>query len=223
MNYFAHGRHFTHDPFLLAGVCAPDWLNVLDRKCRARERLARPLIADSDPIVATVARGVVQHHQDDAWFHQTAAFNELCLALTVLVRDALAHDPTLRPSFLGHILVELLLDAELMARHPKQLVAYYAALDRLDAEAFNAALNRMTTKPATGLAALLPRFSAERFLYDYGEDGKLLRRLNGVMKRVGLATLPGEFQATLAVARKLVAPRVDELLTPPVTSLPLAC
>ncbi len=220
MNYFAHGRHFTYDPFLLAGTAAPDWLNVVDRKCRARERLAAPLVNDADPVVAAVARGVVQHHRDDAWFHQTAAFSELCLSLTILVRDALPPDPSLRPSFLGHILVELLLDAELIARHPQQIADYYATLDSLDAEAFAAALARMTTKPVGALALLIPRFSAERFLYDYAEDGKLLRRLNAVMRRVQLATLPDDFVATLSVARQLVAPRVDELLTPPEDAKP---
>ena len=199
---------------MLAGTAAPDWLNVVDRKCRARERLAAPLVNDADPIVAAVAQGVVQHHRDDAWFHQTLAFNELCLALTVLVRDALPPDPSLRPSFLGHILVELLLDSELIGRHPQQIIDYYAALDALDAEAFAAALDRMTTKPAGSIALLIPRFSAERFLYDYAEDGKLLRRLNAVMRRVHLAELPEDFTQILGTARRMVEPRVDELLTP---------
>lgn len=215
MNYFAHGRHFTHEPYFLAGTAAPDWLSVVDRKCRARERLAAPLVDDGDPVVAAVARGVVQHHRDDAWFHQSPTFNELCLRLTIIVRDALPPDPSFRPSFLGHILVEILLDAELIARDLTHLDAYYQTLDALDPVRFAAALNRMTTKPAERIAPLIPRFSAERFLYDYLEDGKLLKRLNAVMRRVKLAELPDRFTLVLATTRQLVAPRVDELLTPP--------
>lgn len=220
MNYFAHGRRFTHDPYYLAGTAAPDWLNVVDRKCRAREKLAAPFADDTDPVLAAVARGVVQHHRDDAWFHQTQAFGELSLHLTILIRDALPPDQSLRPSFLGHILVELLLDAELIARHPDQIEAYYAALDALDPQAFTAALTRMTTKPPPLLESLIPRFSAERFLYDYAEDGKLLKRLNAVMRRVKLAELPPDFTEVLALARASVQPRVDELLTPPLTESP---
>jgi hypothetical protein len=205
MNYFAHGRRFTHDPYQLAGTAAPDW--------RAREKLAAVWIDDPDPIVSSVARGVVQHHQDDAWFHQTAIFNELCLRLTILIRDALPPDQSLRPSFLGHILVELLLDSELIARHPEQIAAYYAALDALDPAEVMAALNRMTTKPAAGLELLIPRFSAERFLYDYAADERLLFRLNAVMRRVHLAELPDGFTSVLATARAWVAPHVDALLT----------
>jgi hypothetical protein len=161
------------------------------------------------------SRGVVQHHRDDAWFHQSPAFNELCLRLTIIVRDALPPDQSLRPSFLGHILVELLLDAELIAREPSRLDAYYNALDALDPAAVAAALNRMTTKPIELIAPLIPRFSAERFLYDYLEDGKLLKRLNAVMRRVKLPELPLEFTEVLATARGLVVPRTEVLLTPP--------
>jgi hypothetical protein len=174
--------------------------------------LAVPLVDDADGIVAAIARGVVQHHRDDAWFHQTRAFNELCLALTILVRDALPPDPSLRPSFLGHILVELLLDAELIARQPGEIAAYYAALDALDPAAVNAALNRMTTQPTDRIAPLIPRFSAERFLYDYAEDATLLMRVNAVLRRVKLAELPAGFESVLAEARQMVRPRVGDLL-----------
>ena len=88
------------------------------------------------------------------------------------------------------------------------------AQDALDPQAFEAALNRMTTKPAVMLGALIPRFSAERFLYDYAEDGKLWMRLNAVMRRVQLAELPAGFESVLAIARAKVRPRVAELLTP---------
>lgn len=215
MNYFAHGRLYLDDPYLLAGTAVPDWLGVVDRRCRARERLALPLVDHSDPIVASVARGVVQHHRDDAWFHQSPVFNELCLALTVLVRDALPPDQSLRPSFLGHILVEILLDAELIRRQPEALAAYYAAFDAIDPVAVGAAVNQMATRPTNLLAPLIGRFSAERFLYDYSEDGKLLKRLNAVMRRVRLPELPDALLPVLAAARTLVAPRVDVLLCPP--------
>lgn len=215
MNYFAHGRLYLDDPYLLAGTAVPDWLGVVDRRCRARERLALPLVDHSDPIVASVARGVVQHHRDDAWFHQSPVFNELCLALTVLVRDALPPDQSLRPSFLGHILVEILLDAELIRRQPEALAAYYAAFDAIDHAAVGAAVNQMATRPTNLLAPLIGRFSAERFLYDYSEDGKLLKRLNAVMRRVRLPELPDALLPVLAAARTLVAPRVDVLLCPP--------
>ena len=55
-------------------------------------------------------------------------------------------------------------------------------------------------------------FRRERVLWDYLEDGKLLVRLNQVMRRLGLGELPGRFGQLLAEARRLVESRKTELL-----------
>jgi hypothetical protein len=214
MNYFAHGRNYTHDPYFLAGTCVPDWLGVLDRRNRARSRVAQTLFDDADPLVAAVARGVAQHHADDAWFHENAAFFALQATLTKSVRAVLPAGDRHRPSFLGHILVELLLDAELIAENPARLADYYAALEGLDPALVAAAVNRITPRPVERLAEFIPRFSAERFLSDYLEDAKLWFRLNQVMRRVKLPELPREFLGLLPEARSLVRKRRVELLTP---------
>jgi hypothetical protein len=212
MNYFAHGRRFVHVPYFLAGTAVPDWLGVVDRKVRARAKHAVKFVHDADPRLAAVARGIIQHHEDDRWFHQTRAFAELSLAFTVGVRDLLPPDDGLRPSFVGHILVELLLDAQLIRQDPRRLADYYQALGQIDPAAVGAAVNRLANRPTDCLAPLIPRFLAERFLYDYAEDGKLLTRLNHVMRRVKLAPLPESVLALFPQARRQVALRQDELL-----------
>ena len=90
-------------------------------------------LAAAVPRVAALARGIAQHHADDAWFHSSAAFAELSWRFTAQLRDVLAPDEGMRPSFLGHILVEILLDAELIARRSDVLARYYDALDRIAA------------------------------------------------------------------------------------------
>lgn len=212
MNYFAHGYRFVHDPCFLAGTAVPDWLSVVNRRVRARRRLAEPWIEDSDPMVRAVARGIVQHHHDDAWFHATRAFAEMSLTLTVGVREHLAGDPGFRPSFLGHILVEVFLDAALIEAAPERLEQYYAALESLAPEPVSEIIQRMTTDPVPGLAGVIPRFCRERFLYDYLDDAKLLARLNRVMGRVKLPVLPESFVAFLPAARQLVTARQKDLM-----------
>ena len=215
MNYFAHGRNYVDSPWFLAGTAVPDWLNVVDRKVRARKRMALEYVDHEDAELAQVAQGIVQHHHDDDWFHRTAAFAELSWQFTVEIRDLLGQDAGLRPSFLGHILVELLLDSVLSQRQPAQLDAYYAALEKLDAERVTSAVETITGKGVERLTVLLPRFNAERFLYDYADDERLLFRLNGVMKRVGLAQLPNQLVPWFADARRRVAVSEDNLLKPP--------
>jgi hypothetical protein len=213
MNYFAHGRLFIHDPYFLAGTAVPDWLNVVDRRLRVRSKQARLFVDSSDATVSRLAAGIVQHHADDDWFHGTRAFAELSLELSRRLRGALPADDGFRPHFLGHILVEILLDAELIADDPAQLDAYYAAMDGLDGDAVAAALDKIAPRPAENLATFIGMFSRERFLFDYADDGKLLFRLNQVMRRVGLPVLPPSLTQTLADLRPLVRERSTELLT----------
>ena len=172
-------------------------------------------MSHADPRIAEVAAGIVQHHHDDRWFHQTRAFAELSLQLTTSVRAVLSHDDGFRPSFLGHILVEILLDAALIAEAPDRLDAYHEALQSVDPQLVGDVVNQLATRPSELWPVFIPHFCAERFLYDYLEDAKLLSRLNRVMRRLQLPPLPDEFQAILPAARHAVGQRRQELLTPP--------
>ncbi len=213
MNYFAHGRLFIDDPYFLAGTALPDWLNVVDRRLRVRSRQARLFVDSPDETVARLAAGIVQHHADDDWFHGSRAFAELSLELCRILRERLPADDGFRPHFLGHILVEILLDAELIADDPAGLEAYYAAMDGLDGEVVAAAVATIAPRPAENLGTFIGLFSRERFLFDYTDDGKLLFRLNQVMRRVGLPVLPPSLTQVLAELRPLVRDRAVELLT----------
>jgi acyl carrier protein phosphodiesterase len=215
MNYFAHGRNWLHAPYVLAGTAVPDWLSVVDRRVRARSRLARQWIDRGPEPRAQLARGIVLHHHDDAWFHQTRAFAELSLQLTLEVRQLLPEETGFRPSFLGHILVEILLDAALIERDARQLDAYYQALQSLDPVVVSQAVHQMTTGSTERLPQMIRVFCQERFLYDYQDDAKLLTRLNRVMRRVKLPELPQSMVALLAAARQPVRERMDELLDGP--------
>lgn len=212
MNYFAHGFRFIDDPYFLAGTAVPDWLNVSDRRVRARSKHALTLVGDEDPRVAALVRGIVQHHRDDGWFHESAEFAQLSWKFTADVRDALPADDGLRPSFLGHILVEILLDASLIAENPQQLDEYYRAMAQVDGPLVQATVNRMAPRMAENLGRFVPLFVQERFLWDYLDDGKLCYRLNQVMRRVGLSTLPPAFRDLLPYARQQVTERRNLLL-----------
>ena len=154
----------------------------------------------------------MQHHHDDEWFHQTAAFAELSLAFAVEIRRVLPGDEGFRPSFLGHIVVELLLDSSLAEEEPARLDNYYTALDRIDPATVQAAINQLATRTTDRVETLIPRFNRERFLFDYGQDGKLLMRLNHVMRRVSLPLLPDDLDEILPAMRRRVRERRSELL-----------
>ncbi len=212
MNYFAHALPFLDRPYFVAGTGVPDWLTVADRRVRIRSKHAEAFLHNADPSTAEVAAGVLRHLQDDARFHATRAFAETALELSAQVRDALGGETGLRPAFLGHLLTELLLDAALIADAPDRLTVYYQVLDRLDPTDIEAAVNRMAPRPTRRLALFIELFRRERVLWDYREDGKLMVRLNQIMRRVKLDPLPDRFAVVLPAARELVTARKEKLL-----------
>src|SRR5690606_10299892 len=112
---------------------------------------------------------IVRHHEDDARFHASRPFVELSLQATVCCREALAKDEGFRPSFLGHILVELLLDAMLAAEEQDRLDRYYRALESVDASSVASAVEQMAERPIERLARFIELFRSERFLLDYAD------------------------------------------------------
>src|SRR5579871_4042743 len=127
MNYFAHGHRYTDRPYFLAGTAIPDWLSVADRQVRMRPRRVQPFADGSGSPAAELAAGILQHLHDDGWFHRTRAFAEVTATLTTAFRGLLIDPDDHRPSFLGHIVTELILDGLLVVRQPDLLRAYYAS------------------------------------------------------------------------------------------------
>jgi hypothetical protein len=212
MNYFAHALPFLDEPYFAAGTAVPDWLSVVDRRVRVRRRHAEAFTHSAQQPLAAVARGLIQHLRDDARFHETRAFAESSLELSGAARRALGQDPGFRPSFLGHVLVEVLLDASLAARHAGQVELFYGTLSAVEPLGVQAAVNRMAPRPTQRLAAMIAAFRQQRLLGDYLDDGRLLARLNQVMRRVRFAPLPESFLELLPWARRLIDQRRDDLL-----------
>ena len=147
MNYLAHAYRHLSDPYFAAGTALPDWMSVVDRKNRARRQYAEPVTTHSDPRIAAFARGCLQHHADDLWFHQNERFIVLSTQFAVELRELLESGLGHQAGFVGHISVELLLDAILAERHPELIDNYYAVLAALDVEVVQAAANAICRQP----------------------------------------------------------------------------
>lgn len=212
MNYFAHSLRFLDRPYFVAGTNVPDWMSVADRQVRVRAKLIEPHLRNDGSPLSEIAAGAMQHLQDDDWFHGTRAFVEISADLAIKFRTVLGPDDSHRTTFLGHIVTELLIDAELIARHPGQIERYYEVLRLVEPLLIQNAVNSMAKQSTERLAPLIPRFIEERFLPDYLDDSRLLRRLNQVMTRVKLPPLPTESLTVLKSERLIIRDRLGELL-----------
>ena len=215
MNFLAHAAPYLDTPVMAMGTCVPDWLSAVDRKIRARRIMAAAHVDDADAVVAETARGIIAHIDDDRWFHASERFTTMNLQLAVELRDQLPGDRGFRPMFVGHIVIEMLLDAHRQRRHPDVVDRYYAMLRQADHRAIEAAVNRITGKPTDALAPMIGRFTESEFLRDYLDSERLLFRLNQVMKRVSLEALPEALLPWIEATDARVGRHYDALLTPP--------
>ena len=199
MNFLCHAIPYLDDPLVAVCTAVPDWLSVVDRKIRAREKMAVAVIDHGDQELRAVARGILHHIRDDRWFHASAAFTQTNLELAVQLREELPGDKGFRPMFVGHILVEMFLDGFWIRDHPEMARQYYESIDTACALTIERCVNQITGKPTDRLASTIRRFGEAKFLYDYLEGEPLLHRINQVMRRVGLTELPPSVLPWIAV------------------------
>lgn len=218
MNFLAHGHRWLDRPARLAGTALPDWLLLMAPASRLRGRPVPLHPTDDRSMEAEVLRGVRIHHAEDAWFHQQPAFVDLVREGALGLRTLHPRGETSRrfkPRFLAHVLVEMLLDGWLLARHPGLDADYRAALARVDPQAVEALVARHAPTPAPGLAEGIERFRTQAYLPGYDDDERMVERLARVSARIGLDLLPGGTASAVRVLRRSVHARAHELLPPP--------
>jgi len=212
VNYLAHGFRHLGDPWLVAGTALPDWVRVLDRRARIPAETAASRASDPDPRVASLARGVVQHHADDRRFHGSPAFEQTRRAVADDLRGVLPASDGHRPWFIAHLVVEVQLDAAIEAAAPGTVAAYYAALGGLEPAEVERAAGVLAPSGAAGLARLVRGFVAERFLAEYADPDAVVRRLDRVVRRARQPGLPPAMAGVLGRTKERVAARRIELL-----------
>ncbi len=214
MNYLAHAALHLNSPYVAAGTAVPDWLSAVDRRVRVTRKRAEPLRETDDWRTAAIVAGVLQHLDDDQWFHNLPTFYLVSGQLARLIKAGLGEDDGFRPSFLGHIATEMLLDRVLMVAAPRLLDTYFEVLATVDAHCIEQTVNQMAREPTDRLAMFIPKFIEVRFLADYRDLDRFLFRLNQVLQRVKLPALPPTMVAMLSDCADVVAANAWELLPP---------
>jgi hypothetical protein len=204
VNYLAHAKDVLHDPWMVAGTSLPDWLRAVDRKARVRPEMLATIDVVDGTAEARVKAGALKHHDDDLRFHTNDAFEALTHDAVHAIRALAPDEPRLRASALGHIVIEMLLDAVVEERTPGSTARYYEAIEGLDVGELARIVARFTGREVPSLATLMPRFIRARFLFVYATDDGVVDALEGVAWRTGMPPPP---PGTAGVVRAL-RPRV---------------
>ncbi|MEW4489078.1 hypothetical protein AB1L42_13435 [Thalassoglobus sp. JC818] len=217
MNYFTHAVPFLGSDLYVVGTCIPDMLAVVDRRARLRLKAVDRRIEDVDQSVEgdseqELLNGIRQHLLDDRWFHGTEGFYSVTAQLGEGFRSVLPDGDSWRCGFLGHLVMELLLDDVLIQLDRSRLEEFYQSFHRVDHAYVQTVVSNVATREVPDLARFLGLFLNERFLDDYAKDERLHFRLNQVMKRVKLEPLPAAVLPVLEFGRSVVRENVDALL-----------
>jgi hypothetical protein len=211
VNYLAHAVRVLDRPWVLAGTSLPDWLRVVDRRARLRPPALSALELAPGSRDSAVREGVLMHHEDDGRFHKSAAFEALAEEAVHAIR-ALSPDPRLRASALGHIAVEMLLDAAIEALQPGATARYYRALEDVDGAHLALLARSWTRAPLPQLPMLFDRFRGAQFLFTYETDEGVVGSLAGVCLRTGFAPPPPGTADVVAALRPRVRANAAPLL-----------
>lgn len=212
MNYLAHAHRFLDRPAFALGTLVPDFMNMVDRRARARRRQAAKLVACADAFVGEIAAGVVQHHDDDDRFHNAPMFMQLQEQLSQQLRTTCPDPRGLRSWFVAHIGIEMLLDRSIMEEQPVLLDRLYQVFAEVDRYEFRQAVESITGRELPKFEPMYSFFLNERFLYDYKTDAGLFYRINRILARVGLDPFQPEQIAWVPKAHRLVAAAREQLL-----------
>ncbi|MEJ5341416.1 MAG: hypothetical protein WHT09_07585 [Thermogutta sp.] len=211
MNYFAHAFRFIGRPRFVTGTALPDWLSVVNRRLRFRPQRLDPAALHADQGISELMAGIKQHLEDDNRFHNCEAFSRCLVAVLQEVRPFL-NGVGIPPVFLSHLLVEVLLDAQLVRTRQADVSRYYADLESVDPDWTEWATGEILGQSVSGLAHFIRLFCRERILFDYADNMSLLRRLNQVMRRLRLPNLSDSFQEAVEASRPIVTAHAEELL-----------
>ncbi len=213
MNCFTHALPYLDNPNFIIGTCLPDWMNVIDRKTRFRtHRVTSWLETNPSNDELQLFSGIRQHLHDDVWFHATPTFATLNSQFSREIKQFAPELNGMQTFFIGHILIEMLLDDELSRRFPGQLEFYYSQIQQVDGFWLQSAIERYANKSLATIPNFLNRFISVRFLFDYEFDSRLLFRLNQVMQRVQLQVIPDSVIPWFADARRVITNLTPQLL-----------
>lgn len=212
LNYLAHAYRFLENPIFALGTQVPDFLNMVDRKARARKRNALQWIDADDPFVADLTSGIVQHHKDDDLFHNSIAFLKLQEQLSQHLRRFHPDPRGMRSWFTAHISIEMLLDWSLNEEDPERLGRLYQIFSGVNAEQLRGVVETVTKRDLPNFLRMHRFFIEERFLYDYSTDEGLLYRINRILDRIGLEPFQVGETRWAGIARQWVWDARQDLL-----------
>ncbi|MGI4727608.1 MAG: ACP phosphodiesterase [Janthinobacterium lividum] len=181
MNFLSH-FYFDrncNDAYHVLGSVMPDLLRNADKEAQLKiERLP----AQTDPVINSIISGWKKHLEIDRHFHSSDFFKTHAHQLKLLFVPALAGSEV-KPFFLGHIALELILDNLLLTNRTVFADDFYDHLKNVETKNICAFLELNQVHPQKFLN-FYASFIYEKYLYSYMQLDSVVHALRGVCQRI---------------------------------------
>ncbi|HEY4327939.1 MAG TPA: hypothetical protein VGN20_28405 [Mucilaginibacter sp.] len=181
MNFLSH-FYFDRDTdncYLVLGTVLPDLLKNADKNIIIHpEKLSHP-----DYAVNSIIRGWKKHLEVDRYFHSSDFFLTHSHNLKKLLLPAIEGSPV-KPFFLGHIALELILDNLLLTTQKVTADGFYDHLDGCQPALVEKFLTFSGLKNTAVFFRFYDDFKKSRYLYSYSQTREIAYALKRICMRV---------------------------------------
>lgn len=181
MNFLSH-FYFDRDTdncYLVLGTVLPDLLKNADKTIILHpEKLYHP-----HESVNSMICGWKKHLEVDRYFHSSDFFLTHSHRLKNMLTPAIEGSPV-KPFFLGHIALELILDNLLLTTNKITVDGFYKHLEGCDANVIGEFLTFAGLADATVFFKFYDDFKKSRYLYSYSDTREIAYALKKICMRV---------------------------------------
>jgi len=181
MNFLSH-YYFERDTtncYHTLGTVLPDLLKNADKTII----LHPEKLHHGDPLISDLITGWKKHLLVDRYFHSSDFFITRSGELRKLLTPAIAGSPV-KPFFLGHIALELILDNLLLTTDQVSVDDFYNHLAGCDQDKIKEFLNYSGLQDTDKFFRFFEKFKSNRYLETYAETPQISYALKRICMRI---------------------------------------
>lgn len=181
MNFLSH-FYFDrdcNDAYHVLGSVMPDLLRNADKEAQIKPERLPP---QNNAAIYSLITGWKKHLEIDQHFHSSVFFKHHAHQLKIFLTPAVKGS-AVKPFFLGHIALELILDNLLLTNHTVFADDFYDHLKTAD-EAHIAAFLKLNNVDPQKFLKFYTLFINEKYLYSYTQLNSVVHALKGICLRI---------------------------------------
>lgn len=184
MNFLSHFYFERNNPDqnMVIGVVLPDFVKNAQKDSNLYPLKEKHLF-ESDPNENSILHGWGRHIAVDAVFHSSEFFKLHTNALKKIILPVLSNSPV-KPFFLAHIGLELVLDHLLTIHGTVNINTFYEQLGQVNKEALDSFLKKSGVTDTTVFFKFLNSFISSRYLFSYQKIENISYALNRICMRL---------------------------------------